>query len=175
MKFDSLLKRLRQKPDTREKILFGIMLGSFIIFFLKSCAWTNHQKVSELKASITNIQQQQKELLVQRPTQTQTPQKRWVGTQSGIQDASEIALNSYYLPGIKIIKNELSPVTTEEGLQKRELKMSVTGSYQALETYLNYLENRPVPAVINDFVIKISDEDHDILILELSGGLYGAN
>ncbi len=169
------MKPLRRKPDRSEKIKFGILLTAIGLMTLRSCVWADIQEIDSVKEQIDEAKQQKPVMAPPKASRSTPPKKNWVGSVAAVKDAAETALNSYYIRNIKIAKNQFSPLKADQGRQKREVSLSATGNYSALERYLNYLENMPAPLVIHTLSITKSGSDPDVLNLEISGDIYGAN
>lgn len=164
------MKSLRKKPEKREKILFWVLLVVISITALKSFVWTDIQMIRIVKSEIELATESNLNLPA-----AKNVQKKWVGTTDAVREAPEKLLSSYEHLGIKVIKNQFSPVILEQDREKREVSLVVEGDYYALERYLNYLENMPAPLVVHTFSIQKSATDSAVLSLEISGDFYGAN
>lgn len=164
-------KLLFKKPDKREKIVFFLMLVVIPAAIYKSYLSDDIRAIGDAKAKITAAR-------VKPVGKTKLPtskEKSWVGTIEAVRDAPEAALSSSSSQNVKVTKSQFSPMTPEGNRQKREVTLSAMGSYYALEQYLNYLEDMPAPLVIHNFSIQKSASSSEVLNLEISGVIYGAN
>lgn len=161
---------MRRKPEKREKILFGILLTVIMATFFKSIILVDIEEINIVRSQLDIIKQQPFTTLPKTETK-----KRWIGTTKDVRDASETAFDPEQIQNIKIIKNQFSPIKIDQSRQIREVSLSVMGDFYALKNYLSHLENMPAPLVIHTLSIQKSAADSDVLNLEISGELYGAN
>lgn len=176
------IRLLKQKPKKAEIILF---VAGMVILSVTFISFSLFSDLAELEGVKAQIETKKAAIALKQKTPLPIPvpeikkpdldKKNWVGTIEAVRDASETALNLSYLQGGKIMKSQFSPITIVEERQKRDVSLSVTGNYYVLEQYLDYLENMPAPLVISSFSIQPSGTDPDVLNLEVSGAIYGAN
>ncbi|MES2504443.1 MAG: hypothetical protein V4534_06140 [Myxococcota bacterium] len=175
IKLPDIMTQLRQKPAGREKILFVGMLLVISVLVVRSCIWDSHQRISTLQSEIESLKKVPPVPPKAVKKAPEKGEKKWVGTARAVEDTFEILITSAHLHSIKLTNHQFSQPRQEGGYMKEDVSLTVLGSYGALEKYISYLENMPAPLVIDSLSIKRSSVDRDILSMDLSGGLYGAN
>ncbi len=161
---------LSRKPSEREKWMYlGLLVVSGFIYF-QNHFYPKYQENKNLYAALEASRQ----IIAQGKPYNQAL-KRWSGSALQVEEAPIKILDPAYLQNIEVLGVESSPVTTEESRLKRDIKLTASGSYHALENYVSYLQNMPAPVMIKTLKMKSQETDSELLEMELSGVVYGSS
>ncbi len=170
MNTKEILTLLHGKPSERERwMYFGFLVISVFIYF-NGYFYPKYQENKSLYSAIEASHQ-----LMKQPVQAKKVSKHWSGSSLALEEAPVKILDPIYLQNIEVLGAHTSPVANEAPWLKRNVTLSVSGSYHALEDYLSYLQNMPAPLMIKTLSIKTQETDSEVLEMELTGVVYGSN
>lgn len=172
-----------QKLNSRERIMFLVMLLVGSGGFLKSCVMASNAVIKESEQKLSDLDAEKKRLeQIVTAAQSAEPtspvasnSKNWTASSADLASAADAILQSFRLKNLRLSKSVISDVTANKdnsSLFQRDVTLQVDGTLSRVGAYLAYLENMPAPLVINQFSLQPTKDQPEMVRLDITGGVY---
>ncbi len=162
---------LGQKPNKRERLIFGLALAVFFIGFVKSCWMPSRRAVSEVKNQIRVMEEEAMPPPSPRLRQTGVAPRstQHAGSLKEMEAALERLSQPQVLKGVLLLKSRFSEEERQGGWIRRRAELELLGTFQAVGRYISDLESFTSPFWIETFSMKTSDGK---VTAGVTGGFY---
>ncbi len=179
MNIKELLKvNLKQKPNTRETIIYSVAL-IFVCFSLcRHLIYGPYSAIADAKRQLVPLEEERTHIaqLLAMPEKfvVATKARRWVGNSPEAFDgAAEEITNLIHQKGVTIQKLQLGAVQKEGAFTSRDASLTILGSYDTLGRFIEHLEGMPAPLVIQALSMQPDVDNPDNVVVNLKGSIYG--
>lgn len=172
----------RQKPNSRERIMFFAALAACCLGFFRACWSPSAETISDIQEQMKKIEQEKKVAVqlggVSAPSST-TPSPIKTGVLAGVGSLAEVqqAIDSIAQPlllkGVHLMDIKVDELEREGNVVCQKVELKLSGSFYAVAEYLEAAETLPAPLVIEDFSIATNDDKSGRVTTTIKGSFYG--
>lgn len=173
---------LRQKPNSRERIIFFMALVAFGFVFYRIGIMAPNAVISKLETELKTLETEKVQLIQKSATQLQgnlqpkaqahSNAMNWIGKKQNLDRATDSLIQAAHDNRVPVIKFNF-PESKEKGnLSFRPINVSLSGSLAELGGYLERAEHLPIPLVVDRLSLEPSVDFAGIVTLRIEGGFY---
>lgn len=172
---------LKQKLNSREMVIFMVTIFAVFLGIYKLWLGPNRQAIIDAKQQIQTMEAERSQLVLQLSLQKEKKlqeikSKQWVGSPTAINQSIDALVHPINLRGVKVLSMQLSESQKElDMFMKNSVTLTLSGNFPALGHYIEYLENLPVPLLIESISIATDGRELSGVIIKIQGGLYAFN
>lgn len=172
----------RQKPNSRERIMFIVAMVGCCLAFFRACWSPSRESMMEIRGRIDKVKQEQKvaaQLGVSKAPKAATtaPVKVGVltnvGTIKDVQEALDAIAQPLLLKGVRLTDLRVSEMEREGKVVRQKVDVTLMGSFYAVAEYLEAAEKLSSPLMIEDFSIATNDDKSGRVTAIIKGSFYG--
>lgn len=183
----SLLKNvsstLRQKPSSRERLMFFVALAAVAFLFVRTGVLAPMNAKEKLVETLEAGKKEQAELEKRAIATAGKPSKsnekeedqpgiNWIGQPKLIDAATEALVINAKRNNITLLKFNFSPQDFKEGHVFKPISLTLTGALADLGRYLESTEHLAVPLVVSRLSFEPSSDFANVVTLRVEGGFY---
>lgn len=182
MALEMLAVDWRQKPNSRERIMFFAAMAACCLGFFRACWSPSAEKMTTIRAELEKVKQE-KVVATQlgaalapsaTPSSPGTPVALTsVGSLTDVQQAIDTIAQPLMLKGVQLVDVKVEELQREGNLVREKVELKLVGSFYAVAEYLELAENLPAPLVIEDFSIASKDDRSGKVTTTIKGSFYG--
>lgn len=172
----------RQKPNSRERIMFFAAMAACCLGFFRACWSPSAETMTKLQKELEKVEQEKKvslQLGLSHATSSAMPASykpatlTGVGSLADVQDAIDTIAQPLSLKGVQLTDVKVEELQREGELVREKVELKLVGSFYAVAEYLEFAENLPAPLVIEDFSIASNDDRSGRVTTTIKGSFYG--
>ena len=181
---ETLRLSLRQKPNSRERVIFFLAIIVLSFVFVKSCALKSHSAYSSMKEQLDRALVEKAALLKPAPqanivndskkddAQSRAARLSWIGNKESANFASDSLVQSAQVNGILLVKFSLPEYKEKKNFLYKPVSLTLAGSLTDIGRYLEKSEQLAIPLVIENIAIETNHDFSDLVTLRIEGGFY---
>jgi hypothetical protein len=177
---------LKKKLNKRETVIFGATLVMWCFGVFNLFVKPNNQAIADAQQEIIKLEEERKQLAPPKDAKKKVSRVRvasknkalikrqWIGDREVIEKSIDELAQPIHLSGVKVINSQISDFKTEKAVTKKSAVLMLSGNFTAVGRYIEYLENLPVPLVIETISIVVDTNNSNNVVANIDGGFYAS-